>query len=205
MYRHPCYCSDVCLSIRIPRLFFSRATHKSVRSLLYVYLSLTRSFTFSPFCSVCISRNEERRRHDRTVVYSERTRTEAPSDGVERWRLPGWFPPRIPLFGRLTLAPPPELHPHRAGHLLFSLRVLALFSPLLPRVSSSSMPARCVSSRARDAMFCLDNEAILACESRRPTSVISLYHDEYISRDHGRGREVIDFLSPSSVTRAHAH
>jgi len=47
--------------------------------------------------------------------------------------LPGWFR-RVPLFGRLTLAPPSELHPRRAGHFLFSsLRrgVLAL-SPLSP-------------------------------------------------------------------------
>lgn len=39
-----------------------------------------------------------------TVVRYERTRTEAPSDDVERWRLPGWFPPRTAIRPSYTSA-----------------------------------------------------------------------------------------------------
>lgn len=72
--------------------------------------------------------------------------------------MPGWFQ-RVPLFGRLTLAPPSELHPRRrAGHFLFSsLRVLALTPlstpcrPYVARRACIRLAVRVVERRDADA------------------------------------------------------
>jgi len=149
MYTTPVYyyCSDVCLSTLTTRLFFSRATHKSVRSLFLLLLhtfSRSAQFVFRD----ARARNEApaRPQPSCTARGHELKRRAAVSNGGG---CPAGFH-RVPLFGRLTLAPPSELHPRRAGHLLFSLRVLALFLPPtpVPRVVDARRGA---CHRARDA------------------------------------------------------
>lgn len=207
MYTTPVYyyCSDVCLSTLTTRLFFSRATHKSVRSLSLLLLntfSRSAQFVFRD----ARARNEApaRPQPSCTARGHELKRRAAVSNGGG---CPAGFH-RVPLFGRLTLAPPSELHPRRAGHLLFSLRVLALFlpPPLLSRVSSMPGAVRVIARAARDvasrrvgAIFAIPVRENRGRISRRASPV-----DGWLWRISRQG-EVIDFLSPSSVTRAHAH
>lgn len=206
MYTTPVYyyCSDVCLSTLTTRLFFSRATQ--VRSLP---LSPSVTHVFS-FCSVCISRcaSEERSAGaTATVVYSERTRTEAPSGGVERWRLPGWFPPRTAIRPSYTSAAIRAAPSPRRPSSLLSPRSRALPPPpLLSRVSSMPGAVRVIARATRDvasrrvgAIF-----AIPVRENRGRIPRWASPVDGWLWRISRQG-EVIDFLSPSSVTRAHAH
>lgn len=157
-----------------------------------------------------------------TVVRCERTRTEAPSDGAERWRLPGWFPPRTAIRPSYTsaatrAAPSPCCQPCSPLLSLRPPRSLALFSP--PRIRPSCLQDVCVRMCvyvcvvARDAVS-MERRATMRSAARidaRSVRVLSDSGDDddddgHISRDHGkRDGGVIDFLSPSSVTRAHAH